>query len=259
MSGVPLYTGPFSPLFLPPPLFQSMSQFNQSSDKPPIWARIIVAISWVMLVGGAVVYWSFFRREHHEWSEEIKLWDGRKLPIQRHNSDRVYHGGHGFGWGGGDPWEDVQFTIVGKEYRWEGPYIPIAIQPDKDNTVYLVVFDRESDFSHPGFRLYRATSQSKWEEIPPAQFPKHLAIQNTWLRKNNGIGMDGKVLNEYQVVSEMDPGFIWFRESLTAKLWSCLDDPNFSYNNSPSEKFVRQFKAKWIRPLPAYRPDGAPW
>ena len=45
----------------------------------------------------------------------------------------------------------------------------------------------------------------------------------------------------------MDPAEPWFRRSLTAKLWSYLDDPAFSMEHEPSEDSVRQFKAKWIR------------
>ena len=95
-----------------------------------------------------------------------------------------------FWWGGGNPWGDVQFTLDEREYRWEGPYIPIAVQRDRDNTVYIVVFDRESEEAkfptkHPLgmylFRIYRSRGADSWDEISPEKFPPHLAIQNTWL------------------------------------------------------------------------------
>jgi hypothetical protein len=219
--------------------------------------RIIVAISLVMLVGGAIVYWAFFQREHHEWTEVIRLWDGQRLQIQRHSSQRVYHGIAApcspFAWGGGDPWEITTFSWKARAYRWEGRYIPIAVQIDETGP-YIVVFDRETSPNLLGFRIYRATGPSRWKEIRPAEFPKHLAVQNTWLRRNNGVGADGKVLNEYELVAKMDPREYWFRESLTAKLWRCLDDPKansflspeLAFGEIPSEDFVRQFKARWI-------------
>jgi hypothetical protein len=101
------------------------------------------------VIFGAVVYWwAFLMRENHYWTETVKLWDGRSITIRLHSSSIAYHGAVGdscpFWWGGGGPWEDVQFTIDGKYYRWGGPYIPIAIQQDRDHSVYIVVFDRES-------------------------------------------------------------------------------------------------------------------
>jgi hypothetical protein len=45
----------------------------------------------------------------------------------------------------------------------------------------------------------------------------------------------------------MDPSFYWFRDSLTAKLWSYLDNADFNFDATPSEDFVKQYKAKWIR------------
>ena len=234
-------------------------------------ASSLIIVLILLVVGGAIVYWAFFQREHHEWAEDIRLWDGQRLQIQRHSSQRVFHGIAApcspFGWGGGHPWDDVQFTIDGKKYRWEGPYIPIAIQVDKTG-VYVVVFDRETSPDLLGFRIYQATSPSTWKEVRPADFPKNLAIQNTWLHENNGIGEGGKVLNEYELVAKMDPGEFWFRESLTAKLWSCLDYPKadhllkpvLAFNETPSEGFVSRFKAKWIHatsPNPSQSPPAA--
>ena len=209
----------------------------------------------------AIVYWGFFQREYHQWSEVVRLWDGRTLAIEQFSSQRVYHGTHllcgGGGWGGDHPWEGVTFAADGKTYHWEGAYVPIAVQLDPTGA-YIVVFDRETDFSHLRFRLYRASSPTQWEEINPPQFPKHLAIQNTWLRENNGIGMGGKVQNEYEIVALMDPGDYWFRESLTGRLWSYLAEANFDYNAIPSEDFVRRFKKDWIQGAGHQRPQNAP-
>jgi hypothetical protein len=219
--------------------------------------RILVAICLVMFVGGAISYFGYYRREYHSWSNEIRLWNGTKLRIQQHCSQRIYHGGHGFGWGGGDPWGDVLFTFSNKKYRLEGPYIPIAVQPDEDGTVYVVVYDRESKEAgqHHGqfFRIYRNRGVNLWDEIHPDKFPKHLAIQNTWLNAHNGS------LNEYELVARMDPTEPWFRHSLTASLWSFLNCPELSTGLEPSESFVREFKEEWIRPIGPIRSDGDSW
>jgi len=214
-------------------------------------AKITYTIIVLVLVGGTAVYWARFQREHHRWSEVIRLWDGRHLQIHQHSSNTAYHGavGHGspFWWGGGDPWHETHFTIDGKTYRWEGPYIPIAIQPDKDDTVYVVVYDRESEESkrHPTdfwFRLYRSRDGRTWDEIGPKEFPKHLAIQNTWLNEHNGE------LNEYEIVAKMDPKDPWFLRSFTAALWRLLESPDETRKDFV-ESAAREYKATWIRPV----------
>jgi hypothetical protein len=229
------------------------------SQPSEIWNRIIAMISLVLLVGGAIACFGYFRREYHAWSEDARLWDGTTLRIQRHSSERVAHGPHGFVRGGGDPWGEVQFTFGETKYRWEGPYIPIAVQPDEDGAIYIVVYDRESEESRQTldtmFRMYRSRGTDSWDEIAPKEFPKHLAIQNTWLNAHNGS------LDEYELVAKMEPAEPWFRRSLTAALWAFLEDPSdkTDRNKEPLESAVREYKAKWIRPIGAYRPDGAPW
>lgn len=192
---------------------------------------LAVLLLVLCLFVGLIVYWAFFEREHHQWSEVVRLWDGSTLQLQRYSSKRVSHGPHGFVFGGGHPWGSVTFEAGGRAYRWEGPYDPIAVQLDRTG-VYIVVFDRETDFNHLSFRLYRASSPSEWEEITREQFPKHLAIQNTWLHRN----------------PDMDPNSNRFRESLTARLWSYLDEEDFDYNTIPSNVFLQEFKTKWICP-----------
>jgi hypothetical protein len=213
-----------------------------------LWAAIFVLLC-IVLAGAALYWWAFLMREHHRWTETIKLWDGLRLEIQQYSSQRVYHGNHVFGFGGGDPWQDVQFTIRGEKYRWEGPYIPIAIQRDETH-VYIVVYDRETqDYRGSRFRLYRSVTPTSWEEIGPERFPRYLAIQNTWLHKYNGA------LNEYELVDKMDPAEPWFRRSLTAKLWNYLENADFSMDMEPPEDFLRQFKKKWVES--ALFPKGA--
>jgi len=214
-----------------------------------VW--IISGISLVMLVVGVIAYFGYFKREHREWGEEINLLDGTKLRIHMHSSERIYYGNPVIGWGGGDPRVDLRFNFGGKEYRWEGPYIPLAIQPDQDHTIYMAVFDRESDnaryASNYLFRFYRSRGGSLWDEIRSSEFPKHLAVQNTSLSTNNGT-LNGKVINEYEIVAEMDPGDWLFQKSLTAFLWAFLEQLELSRGEDPPKKFLIGYKAKWIQP-----------
>ena len=160
-----------------------------------LWIAAITTIAILLLVSlGAVVYWwAFVMREHDYWTETAKLWDGRSITLRLHSSHKAYHGAVGhfspYWWGGGDERGNLQFTIDEEEYRWEGPYIPIAIQQDRDHTVYLIVYDRESEEArwpkiHPiggyYFRIYKSNAANSWDEIGPKELPRHLAIQNAW-------------------------------------------------------------------------------
>jgi hypothetical protein len=201
----------------------------------------LVVLALVLLLGGYVVYWACYQREHHYWTENTTLWSGESLSVRQHCSNKAYHfaAGHGYLWGGGDPWQETSFPWKGQEYHWENPYTPIAIQPDRDGQVYLVVYDRETkDYHRPTrFRIYRAITTSRWQEIDPREFPKHLAIQNLWFRDN-----------EREIARQMNPQEVWFRRSLMAKLWNYLEHPDdFRMDDEPSEEFVRQFKEKWIQ------------
>jgi hypothetical protein len=55
--------------------------------------------------------------------------------------------------------------------------------------------------------------------------------------------------NVLGVIERMDPAEAEFRYSVNGALWVFLEgDPTHTIE-SPSEKFARDFKAKWIRPI----------
>jgi hypothetical protein len=221
-----------------------MALDNDHLRRRPASSRVLVrgaliAVPLLALVG-YVVYWAFFEREHSEWTEQLKLWDGRSVTLHQTSSERVYHGHpHIFGWGGGHPWGSATFEADGKTYYWEGMFIPIAVQIDESG-VYLVAYDRETIINretgqHESFRIYRATGPKQWTEIGPAEFPKRLAVLNTDFANREGV--------------PMDPGNPRFQWSQTAKFWNYLENPNFDYEKDPSEEFLRDFKVRWIRPV----------
>ncbi len=175
---------------------------------------------------------------------------GKPWRFNEHRRSESFFGSHfsPISWGGGDPWAEIGFSSGGKQYNWQGPYIPIAVQPD-GGRFYLVVFDRES--APPVyFRFYRSGETAKWEEIKAKEFPRHLAIQNTWLRKVN------PAINEYEIVERLDPTDPSFQSSLTAQLWNYLENPTFRFNEFPSEAFLKQFKATWIRTANTRQPQS---
>ena len=178
-----------------------MSQPIAPAGKPnrSLWIAISAIVA-VLSLSAVVYWWAFLMREHHYWTETAKFWDGRSITLRLHSSNKAYHGSVGhfspFWWGGGDEWGDLQFTIDGEEYRWEGAYIPIAVQQDRDRVIYIVVFDRESEEAkwpktHPVgtyfFRIYRSNAAKSWDEISPKELPRRLAVQNAWHCKMQGM------------------------------------------------------------------------
>ena len=226
-----------------------------SLRSPGIRSRIVL-LSALLLIGVAI-YWAFFLREHHRWSEDLKLWDGKVLHVQQHMSRQAYHGlvGHGspFWWGGGDRWYDMTLSVGDRHFHWKSPHTPIAIQVDEDGTVYIVVLDRESErranVHGPVFRFYRSRGNGSWGEIASKDFPRHLAIQNRECGYYSD-GSDDDRTNILGVIERMDPAEAEFLSSLNGDLWVFLEDPDGkTLERFPSEKFARDFKAKWIRPI----------
>ncbi len=202
-----------------------MSQYSQSSSALP---KIVLTLLAGATIFVGVQYWNTHKRESEEWNENLQVWNGGTLPTQRERSRLVYNGG--------SIREKLEFEYKDVYYVWEGSDLPIAVQPDREK-IYLVAFDRDSEFS-----LYRAVSATEWEDVTTKEFPRYLAIQNASFSKKVEAGK-----NDLDVVDAMDPADPAFRKSLTAKLWSFLESSNFNFKAEPSEEFLRQYKDKHIQ------------
>jgi hypothetical protein len=137
----------------------------------------------------------------------------------------------------------------GEDVSWVGFGVPIVIRANAD-LLYLVVFDRETDFSKIRFSYFKQHF-STLEEIRPSEFPKSLAIQNLWLRKENGFGADGKPVNEIEIAKNLDPENLYFPSSLTAKMWMQLEAGKEYYeiqNESIPKDFLKQYLQKYNPP-----------
>lgn len=222
------------------------------------WISIVLSVSLMLCSMGALIYWwAFYMREHHRWSEDLKLWNGEILHVQHHMSRKAYHGlvGHfsPFWWGGGDWRYELWATVGRNKYYWKGLHTPIAVQADEDGTVYIVAFDRTSEEARhkygPMFRFYRALSDESWNEIAPETFPKHLAIQNRECNRCSA-GNDEDRSNIIEVIARMDPSEDEFRLSLNSGLWAFLEDPTGKAIDGkyPPVNFLQEFKDRWIRP-----------
>jgi len=185
------------------------------------------AIKILLIVAALIIYWAFFLREYSDWTERISLAKGGELEVDYVFSNKVYHGHpHVFGWGGDDPRYKLTFEHPFKrKITWKGAHTPIILDV-QDNIVYLVVFDRETDFNKIRFKFYKF--KDNWHEISHKEFPKSIAKQNTWLNK-------GEIVDS----SSSD-----FNSSLTARLWLQLEQ-NEEYYESKNAEIPWSFLAKY--------------
>ena len=136
----------------------------------------------------------------------------------------------------------LSISWQGQDLFWVGVGVPICLRSD-NKVLYLVVFDRDSDFSYIRFRYYRQ-DHSVLAEITPKEFPKEIAVQNLWLKKENGFHNDGKPINEIEIAKNLDPEDSDFQQSLTAKMWMQLETGKEFYETEhdpvPAE-FLKEF------------------
>jgi hypothetical protein len=205
----------------------------------------IVASGLVMLALGCIgvrrLIWETWHNEKH-----VELADGSKLYIAESGSQRRYFGHpHVIGFGGGDSTSRLEFSVTGVDYKWEGPFTPLAIQLDDGHPV-LIVFDRETDVDHFTFRYFRF-SNANWMEFPMSQFPPHLAWQNLWLSHQAG-SRDGKEIDDYKVVEERNPASADFQDSFTARIWQCIaTGQQYWQIGLVDESFLRGYMAQHVR------------
>ena len=206
----------------------------------------IVFVSFIPILLIGLTWLKLSERIHKKWVEEIKFQDGVIVKVFHHDSEKKHYGGrHGFGIGGGDPWYKMCFSYRDIKYEWENNSIPILLNVH-NGTIYLVVFDRETDWNKTCFRFYKF--EENWEEVSANDFPKNISVQNMWLSENAGY-YNGKPINEYQIAENLDPGDFHFCESLTAKLWLRLGKGIKYYENLYSkveENFLREYKRKYM-------------
>jgi len=224
-------------------------------DTPPTTTsgiRRVVKVSAVILAVPFVIYLSCsLAVDTKEWDRDVKLIDGRSISVAHTLKRKPYYGGHVFGFGGEMISHEIQFAIDGDEYSWRDLYMPLVLQKNADG-VFLIVFDRETDFSKCRYRFYSLQSPEQWREIKSEKFPKELAIQNMSLRHQNGFRGDGSgPIDEFDIVAKLDPTDYCFRRSHTAKLWLRLEVGRAYWAASSSEltqEFLSAYKAKYISP-----------
>lgn len=198
--------------------------------------RIILALLLTALVGMlAVKTLSYFLHDHWDDHEHLKLAGGTTLKVRHQGSEwHYFSGGHGFGFGGGDRHERLEFQRHDNRFVWEGLYEPVAVQFDGEVPVVLV-FDRESPHSQWGLRYYR--KDDDWRELPLRSFPRRIALLNMW-------GHDP------DQVADCDPDNPRFQSSLTAHLWQCIATGKHYQdirNTNATVEFLNEFKQSMLR------------
>jgi hypothetical protein len=217
-----------------------------NNTTPRVTRRHVLIFSLALVIG--TVGWKAIRwaaRDHWTNSGVIGLVGGGTLAVEHEGSAWQYHEiiPHGLGYGGGGEEQILKFSMDGKNYLWEGAFIPIVLQLD-GSTPVLIVFDRETSSSKCTFRYYRW--EREWKELSISSFPPQLAMQNMWL------GSEVGTLPEYArtVVPEpynqltIKPDDPWFCRSLLAKLWFCISK-GVQYHELKGQEIAPDFLAQY--------------
>jgi len=135
------------------------------------------------------------------------------------------------------PWQN-------REVLWVGFGIPITLRAH-EGRLYLIVFDRDSDFHRIRFRYFRQ-DHNTLAEIPAAEFPRLIATQNLWLKRENGQ-RNGKPVDEVEAAIRLDPENPDFRDSLTAMIWFQLETGKeyYAMDSVIDQKFLEEYLQKY--------------
>ena len=193
----------------------------------------IAGIVLIILVG--LTYILSIIRTTTITEKEIEITKDSSLLVTKKHSERIYYGGHALGWGGGHPKNKIQFKYNKIPYEHTTPFILIVLKLFKGD-FYFVYFDRETNFEKIVYRFYKTDKDGNTKEIKAKEFPKHLAVQNSWLDKKNRL-----LLKEMDIEGE-------FSNSLTAKLWVRIEANILYYEQkygAPVD-IIRRYKEKYI-------------
>lgn len=188
-------------------------------------------------------------RQFNQWKEQVMISERNTITVyHRHSHDLYISFGHIGGIGPGDDHFSVaEFYLPPTKYRWAiaRDERPIVLRIGQKQP-WLVTLDR-TDMGNILFRFYKFLKDGHAIEVIAKDFPRNLAIQNMWLREENGF-RDGKPINEYEVVAALDTTSIDFQNSLTAKMWLCIEKGSqYSNGQNVGSGFLREYLAKYIK------------
>ncbi|SDF50146.1 hypothetical protein [Cellulophaga baltica] len=184
----------------------------------------------------SLIYLLKIQRETVKSRLDIQAAKNLVIPIKKTHSQRVYYGGHGLGWGGGDVKNLIEFNYLDKAYSHETPFILVLFRLYKED-FYVVYYDRETDFNNITYRFYKSNKKREFEEIKATTFPKHLAIQNRFWCIECSDGSKPEELIGLEPTNMLG--------TTTAQLWYLIEGKPKMYNENPKQ-FLKEYKRKYI-------------
>jgi len=123
----------------------------------------------------------------------------------------------------------------GENILWVGLGVPIAVREYKGH-LYMIVFDRETEYRKIRFRYYRQADNT-FLEIAADEYPREIAVQNLWLGDQYAK----------EAVMKLDPDDTHFQRSLTAKIWRQLETHREYYemDYTIEAEFLRGYLEKY--------------
>jgi hypothetical protein len=144
--------------------------------QPRRWS-VSVFLIWIL----APTLGACSNERHFEWTEDVKLSDGRMMVIKRtENYRRILDVGAGFQQG----WLLQKSSIsaelpspIQRKISWEGSLFPLVLDIQSDNSAYLVCTPSSgaarTEWKVPDHEFYIAfrLKQEGWQRIPLADLP----------------------------------------------------------------------------------------
>jgi hypothetical protein len=148
--------------------------------------------------------------------ESVEVSPGKFIVISR--VDRSHDDNAGLS---GSAWTGLSIPWEGTNITWRSHEIPVCLRAH-DGKLYMIGFDRDTDFSKPRFK-YFAQKGGILKEVPPSEYPKQIASQNMWFGDRYLVDLVGNTIDEVQLARDLDPENGHFRRSLTAQIWYHLE------------------------------------
>ena len=155
-------------------------------------------------------------REVPPRGEEVEISPGKFITISRVDRSHDDNGSLG-----GEVYSALFIPWHGTSVLFKSSDIPVSLR-EHDNTLYLIGFDRETDFQKCRF-TYQKLNGTIFKKIAPSEYPKEIATQNMWFSSRHSKGTDGEPIDNVELTRELNVSSGYFFHTLTAKLWVHLE------------------------------------
>jgi len=132
-------------------------------------------------------------------------------------------------------WTELEIPWNNEGIKWSGIEIPLSLRK-RDASLFMIVFDRETDRGKPRFCYYKSDGQHM-VPIDRGKYPKDIAIQNMWFSEDRDL----------ESTRRLDPTDSNFLHTYTATAWEHLETGKDYYETGglANKDVVREYLRKY--------------